>query len=219
VLGIGTAVKTWPLLLVPLFLAHGVPRRALAAFAVVVVLAWAPFVALDRGGPYNSAMSQVNRHLEFESVGASALFALGRPVELYFEAGSFSVSGSGADTIATLQSALQVGVVLLVAFLYARSRRGPRQLLTAAAATVAAIAVLGKVLSPQYLLWLAPFVALGDLAAVVLFVGACLAARGMTLAEFRDLHELHTDSVALLAVRNALLLATTGALLRLGVRR
>jgi hypothetical protein len=218
-IGVGTVVKTWPILLVPLLLVHGVPRRALAACAAIVVLAWAPFVMMDRGGPYNSVMTQVNRHLEFESVAASALFALGLPVRTYFETGSFSVSGSGADELATLSSALQLGVILLVAFLYARSRRGPRELLTAAAATVAAIAVLGKVLSPQYLLWLAPFVALADLAAIVFFVAACLATRGLQLGPFRELSALHAAPVALLAVRNALLLVTTGAMLRLTLRR
>jgi hypothetical protein len=163
-------------------------------------------------------MAQPNRHLEYETIGASALFALGRPVHLYFETGSFSVSGSGANTIATLQSALEVVGVLGVAALFARTRRTPPQLLTAAAATVAVVAVLGKVLSPQFLLWIAPFAALADLAALALLAGACACTRGMFAQSFHALAELRNSAVALLAVRNVFLLGSTAALVR-AVRR
>jgi hypothetical protein len=213
-LAVGALVKTWPLLLVPLFLVHGAPRRSFAVFAGVFAAGWLPFALLAHAGAYNSAVGQVNRHLEFESVGASILFALDRPVHLFFEAGSFSVSGSGADAIATVQSALQVIGVLAVAWLYRRSGRRPSDLAAAAAATVAVLAVAGKVLSPQYLIWVAPFAALCDLPALALFAVSCLAARALTLAPYRELHELHTGSVTLLAIRNAFLVATAAALVR-----
>ena len=213
-LAAGALVKTWPLLLLPLFLVHGVPRRAWAAFVGVFAAGWLPFALLAHGGVYNSAVGQVNRHLEFESVGASILFALDRPVHLFFEAGSFSVSGSGADAIARIQSALQLLGVVLIAWLYRRSGRRPADLLAATAATVAVVAVAGKVLSPQYLIWVAPFAALCDASALVVFGVACLAARGLTLGPYRQLHELHTGSVTLLAIRNAAFVATAGLLLR-----
>src|SRR5262249_50385767 len=159
-LAVGTIVKAWPLALLPLFVLYGVPRRALVVGAAVLVLVLAPFAVLTPGGAYNGLMAQPNRHLEYETIGASPLFALGRPVRLYFETGSFSVAGSGANTIATLHSVVQLAMILVVAAIFARSRRGPQQLVTAAAATVAVAAVLGKVLSPQFLLWMAPFVAI-----------------------------------------------------------
>jgi hypothetical protein len=135
-------------------------------------------------------------------------------VHLFFESGSFSVSGSGADVIADVQSAMQLAGVLVLALLYRRSARRPADLAAAAAATVAVVAVAGKVLSPQYLIWVAPFAALCDLPALALFGVACLAARGLTLAPYRELHELHTGSVTLLAARNAFLVATGAALIR-----
>jgi hypothetical protein len=218
-LAVGAVVKAWPLALLPLFVAYGVPRRALVVCGAVLVLALAPFAVLTPGGAYNGLMAQPNRHLEYETIGASALFALGRPVRLYFETGSFSVAGSGANTIATLQSLVQLAMIVLIVVVFVRSQRGPQQLVTAVAATVAVAAVLGKVLSPQFLLWLAPFVALADLAALVLFLAACACTRGLFLGSFRALSELHRGMVALLAVRNVLLLGTTGALLRAAWRR
>ena len=218
-LALGVVVKAWPIALLPLFVAYGVPKRALAVFGVVLAAALLPFAALSPGGAYNGLMAQPHRHLEYETIGASALFALGRPVRLYFETGSFSVAGSGANTIATLQSLLQVAIVLVVLVVFLRSRRGPQQFAAAAAATVAGAAVLGKVLSPQFLLWIAPFAAVADLTALALFVGACACTRGLFLGSFRALSELHRGPVALLAVRNVFLLGTTGALLRAAWRR
>jgi Glycosyltransferase family 87 len=218
-LAVGVVVKAWPIALLPLFVASGVPRRAVAVFGVVLVVALLPFAALTPGGAYNGLMAQPNRHLEYETIGASALFALGRPVRLYFETGSYSVAGSGANAIATLQSLLQVLLVLAVVAIFLRSRRGPSQLVAAAAATVTAAAVAGKVLSPQFLLWIAPFAAVVDLAALGLFVVACACTRGLFLESFRALSELRRGAVALLAVRNVLLLATTGALFKAAWRR
>ena len=60
-------------LLLPLFFLYGLPKRALALFAVVLVLVLAPFALLTPGGAYNGLMAQPNRHLEYETIGASAL--------------------------------------------------------------------------------------------------------------------------------------------------
>jgi hypothetical protein len=217
-LALATLVKAWPIVLLPLFVLYRVPRRAVAAYAGVLAAGLVPFVAVAHAGSYNALMAQVNRHLEFESLGASVLFALGRPVHLYFESGSYSVAGSGADTIARLQSALEVALVVLVAVWYARSRRGDLELVRASVAAVAVVATLGKVLSPQYLLWLGPFAALADVAALALFAGACFAQRGLWTSPFHHLTDLKAPSVAMLAVRNGFVAATTAALLR-GLRR
>jgi uncharacterized membrane protein len=218
VLGVGTLVKGWPILLLPLLLVHGIPRRALATFAAVVVAGWAPFLVIAHGGAYNSVAFQLDRHLEFESVGASVLSLVGRPVQTYFEAGSWSVRGSTANAIAYAQSALQVVLVLVVALAYRRSSRSPSDLVAAAAATVAVAAVAGKVLSPQYLLWLAPFAVLCDGAALLCFAAACLASRALFLGRFSQLREQDNGAVAVLVTRNALLLGATVALLRRAVR-
>ena len=213
-LGLGTLVKTWPALLLPLLLVHGIPRRSVAVFAAVVVAGWAPFAVLSHGGVYNSVAFQVDRHLEFESVGASVLSVVDRPVHVYFESGSWSVRGSAANGVAVFQSTLQIVLVLLVALAYRRSKRRPSDLIAAASATVAVAAVAGKVLSPQYLLWLAPFAVLCDGVALVCFAVACVASRGLFLGRFSHLREQDNAAVAMLAVRNAFLVAVTFALFR-----
>jgi hypothetical protein len=213
-LAVAIVVKAWPVALLPLFLLYRVPLRALVVFAAVLVLALAPFAVLSPGGAYNGLRDQPDRHLEYETLGASVLFALQRPVRLYFETGSYSVDGSGANAIADLQSALQVAAVVAIAVVFARSRRGPHELVTAAAATIAAAAALGKVLSPQFLLWIAPFAALVDLAALALFLAACACTRGLFLLSYRSLVELRGGAVALLTLRNVLLVGCVGLLAR-----
>ena len=209
-LALGTLVKAWPLGLVPLFLVAGVRLRGLALYAAIVAAGLLPFAVLSPGGSYNGMMTQVDRHLEYESIGAVVLFVAHAHVHTYFEAGSRSVSGSLADHLASLQSLLQIGVFLLAAWLYARSARRPQDFVRALALAVAGAAVLGKVLSPQYLLWLAPFVALVDSSlAVVLFGCACLANRFLMPHMPNGLSDQRPEAVALLAVRNGFLLATT----------
>jgi len=212
-LALGTLLKAWPLGLVPLFVVAGVRLRGLVVYAAVVLAGLLPFAALSAGGSYNGVMAQVNRHLEYESVGASVLFVLHRAVHTYFETGSFSVSGSAANGIATFQSVLQIAVFLLAAALYARSQRRPQDLATAVALAVAAATALGKVLSPQYLLWLAPLGVLVESPLVLLLVvGACAGTRALVAEGIPALAHQRPGAVAALAVRNAFLIAVTAVL-------
>lgn len=212
-LAIGTLVKAWPLGLVPLFLVAGVRLRGLAVYVGVVLAGLLPFMAVAPGGSYNGLMAQVNRHLEYESIGASILFVLHRSVHTYFETGSLSVAGSISNQLASVQSLLQIAVFLLAAVFYARSRRRPQDLVTAVALGVAAATALGKVLSPQYLLWLAPFGAIVDAPVVLLLVvGACAGTRALVAEGIPALADQRPGAVAALTVRNAFLVATTAVL-------
>jgi uncharacterized membrane protein len=209
-LAVGTLIKAWPLGLVPLFWVAGVRLRGLVVFAAVLVAGLLPFMILAPVGSYNAFRSQTDRHLEFETISASVLFALHAHVHTYFETGSRSVSGALANQLATVQSVLQIAVFLLAAWLYARSQRRPQDLVQALALGVASAVVLGKVLSPQYLLWLAPFVALVDSPLVlVLFACACVGTNALMSQPVTDLADQRTSSVIILTVRNAFLLATT----------
>jgi hypothetical protein len=80
----------------------------------------------------------------------------------------------------------------------------------AAAATVTAFAVLGRVLSPQYLLWLVPLVALLAprlRAAAALLVAAMLLTRAIYPARYDALVAFEATPIWLLVARDALLLA------------
>jgi uncharacterized membrane protein len=219
-LAVGTLIKAWPLGLVPLFVVAGVRLRGLVVFAGVVLAGLLPFMILAPVGSYNAFRSQLDRHLEFESISASVLFAVHAHVHTYFETGSRSVSGSLADHLATVQSLVQVAVFLLAAWLYARSRRRPEDLVLALSLGVASASVLGKVLSPQYLLWLAPFAVLVDSSLVLAcFACACVATNALMAQPVSELADQRTSSVVILAIRNAFLLAMTVAIARRAAAR
>jgi hypothetical protein len=205
-LALGTLVKVWPLLLVPVFLLYRWSRRALLAFLAVVTATLLPFVILAPVGSYNALRWQTNRHLQLETLGSSVLLALGRPVHTFADAGSVSIGGSGADAIGLVQSLLELALVVLVALLFARSRRTRDDLLVAVLATVAVSAIVGKVLSPQYLIWLAPFAVLVP-AILLPYAIACLLTRALFPGQYGGLIDQHDGPIALLVVRNAVLVA------------
>jgi hypothetical protein len=89
-------------------------------------------------------------------------------------------------------------------------RAGPDEPLRHAAASVLVFMAFGKVLSPQYLLWLIPFFAClsGRLGRVVriLYLAACVATTVIFPLGFVSMLELRTWAVVMLNVRNALLI-------------
>ena len=69
--------------------------------------------------------------------------------------------GAGTGIAANLSTAVEVAAVVGVWIVFARRRSADRNaLLLAAATSVAALVAFDKVLSPQYLIWLVPTVAL-----------------------------------------------------------
>ena len=170
-LGLGVAAKVYPAVLVPLALAHVWRRRGrrealiclgvlLAAVAVVFV----PFLALAPGGVWSSVVRQTTRPLQIESLGAAVLIALHHAVGLAATMrsghGSQNLDGTGPDAVGILQTVLQVSALVAIWALYARGRGGREELLRACAAAAVAFVALGKVFSPQFLIWLVPLVPL-----------------------------------------------------------
>lgn len=174
-LALGVAAKVYPVVLLPLALVETYERggreqvrRSLAWFAGVLVLVHVPFAIMGPGGLRFSYWIQLKRGLEIESLGGSILLVLGRLGVYHVTAATQSPSstdvlGPLADAIGTVSTLLELGAVLLVAWLFWRRRRLP---LVAAAAAVLAFMAFGKVFSPQYVDWLVPLVpAAGPVAA------------------------------------------------------
>jgi hypothetical protein len=93
-------------------------------------------------------------------------------------------------------------------------------LVAAAATTVTAAAVAGKVLSPQFLLWVAPLVVLArSLAAPALIATAMLITNGLFPDRYDALIAQRGGEVALLVARNVLLIAALGLLFGAQARR
>jgi uncharacterized membrane protein len=168
-LGLAVAAKIFPLVLAPIGLAHvwrSRGRREAVRCALVfvgtVAAVFAPFVALAPHGVLHSITTQTNRPLQIESLGAALLLAvhhLGGIASLHQSTshGSQNLAGPGVAVVAALATALQLTAIVWVWLLHVRGRLG---LLAAAAAAVTAFVAFGKVLSPQFLIWLVPLVLL-----------------------------------------------------------
>ena len=169
--GLGITAKLFPVVFVPLGVAY-VWKRAgrrealicLALLAGVVGAIFLPFVVLSPGGVWDSLSVQLSRPLQVESLGASLLlvshhvFGFGLAGETSH--GSQNVAGSAAGVLAVATTVLQVGVLGWIWTSFARGRGDGEALVRSTAAALCAFVALGKVLSPQFLIWLIPIVPL-----------------------------------------------------------
>jgi hypothetical protein len=169
--GIGAAAKFYPGVLLPLAVAYTWKTRgrrealvclglALAVFALVFL----PFVALAPGGVWHSVSVQLGRPLQVESLGAAFLlvthsvFGFGLAGETSH--GSQNVAGGAAHVLGVVTTLVQAGVLVWIWWSFARGPATARELVRASAAAVCAFVAFGKVLSPQFLIWLIPVVPL-----------------------------------------------------------
>jgi hypothetical protein len=221
-LAVGAAAKVYPLVLVPIALVYVRRERgmreagiALAVCATVLALVVGPFLLFAGDGLLDTISRQAGRDLQVESLGAGVLLLLHQLGAYTPEATnslrSFSLGGSVADAVATALTILQALAVLAVWIAYAsRDMRDaePRRLLLASAAAVVAFVTFGKVLSPQYLLWLIPLVALvagrTGIAAAALLGVSLLVTRELFPGHYGDVVAFAPLSM-LITVRDALL--------------
>jgi uncharacterized membrane protein len=177
-LGAAVAAKLWPLVVVPIALVWSIRRgRAASALygAAVVVAAFLPFVVLSPGGVWDSISGQLSRPLQIESLGAAFLTTFGHPLVVTTH-GSQNVAGHGA--VAGLSAACGAATLAALWVAFARGPATRERVIRYSAAAVVAFVAFGKVLSPQYLLWLIPLVALvrgtRGIAAAVVLTAACV---------------------------------------------
>jgi hypothetical protein len=227
-LGAATAVKLYPAVLLPLVVAHIWRRRDRREAAVaaglalgLVVAAYAVFAVLAPGGVGWSLWRQLGRPLQIESLGSAALLTLhhlaGIPLDWESGHGSQNLTGVAAVVAALAVSLIQIA---LLVWLWVRYARGPAQrerLVLYAAGAVTVFVAFGKVLSPQFLVWLLPLVPLvagrRGLAASVLLVPGCLLTRGWFPADYWALvREFDGQASTLLVLRDLCLVALAAVL-------
>jgi hypothetical protein len=229
-LGLGFAAKLWPGVLLPIAAAYLWRRRgggsalaAVAAFVVVAAACFLPFAVLGPHGLRGMFADQLDRPLQVESLGAAVLMAaqhLGmHPITTINSHGGQALNGTAADVAADISGVLEVVVVAAIWIVFARLRR-PREeeVLLAAAAAVCALVAFDKVLSPQYLIWLVPFVALvrGRLGVAVgcLLIGALAFTQTWFPGNYWQLALDHASPWSwFLLVRDLALVALVGLLL------
>src|SRR5436305_8129564 len=210
VLGLAAAAKIFPVVLVPPALVYVWRRRGRreaivcgAICAAVVALCFLPFVRLSPGGVWDSLHRQADRPLQIESLGSSFLLVAHQfgawTVDLNLSHGSQNQGGSLAGALAAIQTVVQALVLLGLWIAFARGSATKERLVRYSAAGVAAFVAFGKVLSPQFLVWLLPLVPLvrgrrGLAASAVLAVALVLTQLWFPYRYWRL--ALHQDAIA-----------------------
>ncbi len=231
-LAAATLLKLIPLALVPAMLIwqrHRATARGawagLAGCLLVVAAVVVPFAIASPSGTWDLVQYHVDRPLQIESTGAAYLLGLHAladiPITVENSFGSQGLEGTGPAVIAGISTA--VLIVLLCAIAWSlwiglRRARPPgdaRLFVAAGAATLVTLLVAGKVLSPQFLVWLLPVVFLVAGRYGPAAFGIAAAAMLLTLAYFPDrywdLVALESWPIALLVLRDTALIALLAA--------
>lgn len=188
-LGLAIATKIYPAVLLPLLAARAWkregPRAAFRDTAVTVgaaVVVYLPFVLVAPEGVARSVWRQLGRPLQIESLGSGVLLALhngaGMPLAWASGSGSQNLTGTVATVASGVTTIVGAAALALVWVRYARGdTESQARFAQYAAAAVVAFVAFGKVVSPQFLVWLLAIVVIvpglrGSVASVLLVV-AC----------------------------------------------
>jgi len=224
VLGAAVMLKGFPAVVVPVALAwlwgRGERRAAwqggLSCLAVIAAVG-AAALALSPGGAVDTVRYHLERPVQVESVPAVVLLVLdgaGAGEAVLVESHrSNGLEHAAAPAIAALLAgalAAAVATLTLLAMRHGGGADGARRLLLASLAAVTAFAVLGKVLSPQFVIWVLPLGALALAWRLPALAVAVACAALLTQVEFpahyADLVAREPAAVALVATRDAVLL-------------
>ena len=233
VLGLASALKLYPVVLLPLFalvaLSGGRRWRLagdLGAFAAAIVVPGLIVARGDLPAVATFLTYHLDRGLEIETVAASALMvarSLSGPVSQRRGHGGNEIVAPLAPLLTSLTlplTVLALGAVYLVAWrrrhCWADTPALVDDLARLSAAAVLAFMLAGKVLSPQYLLWLYPLLPLlgrRRLRAWGVFGVALLLSQWIFPEHYYQLVLFKPREIGVLMARNVLLLALGAILL------
>jgi hypothetical protein len=176
-------------------------------------------------GTWDLFSYHLERPLQIESTGSAYLLSLHAladvAVRVETSFGSQGLAGEGPRILAAISGAAVIALVVAVALtLHFGLRRAhpsfaARLFVAACAATIAAGLAGGKVLSPQFVLWLLPvgFIVAGRYgwASFAVTAAAILATGAYFPHWYWDLVALENRPIALLVVRDALLVGLVAA--------
>jgi Glycosyltransferase family 87 len=200
--------KVWPLVLLPVMVLQR-KWRALVWSAASLTLG--TFVWVWWGGASGLVQVATQRQTpgwEYESVVGSILWALGRDFVIINDSTRVGVAPGWAKTLLLVAALAGIAAVW-----YRASRREPRELGLPAVAAMSILMLSAPLLSPPYMIWLAPWAAIAWmertgyvrwlLAALMLVSGLMFLAFSSELLYYNALWSVK----AILLLRNALLVA------------
>jgi uncharacterized membrane protein len=236
-LAIGTLIKFYPMVLVPIFLIYQLKRQnwrgviaPVLVFVLIILAVAAPFLWIDHDGFTEAFYIQAGRALQIESSYASVLM-LGHnlgftTVETYQGDVSFDLASPFSGTIEHYSFIVMAAGLLMVYFCFWRrcsrlSNSGnadAAHLLNYSVLAILMLLITSKVLSPQFMVWLLPLVPLvsGSVryAIWLAFLVAGYLTRYIFPVHYFELIELQSTPVNVLVLRNVLLVIMTCFLLR-----
>jgi hypothetical protein len=228
VLGLAVAAKVYPVVLVPLagvwIWRRSGRREALVAGGIllaVLAACFVPFAIVAPDGLAASLWRQLSRPLQIESLAAAAaivLHGLGAvEVEMVGSHGSQNVAGTVGDVLGIVHSLVQAAALVAVWTTFARGQVTRERLVRFAALALVAFVAIGKVLSPQFLIWLVPLVPLvagrrGFGASALLAVALLLTHGWFPLRYWDYARELDGGVAGLVLARDLVLVALVAVL-------
>ena len=229
-LALAVMTKVYPILLAPMFvlLAWQSNRRGVAkaiiAFVLTCTVVLLPWLVRGPASLRGMLSFHAERGTHLDSVYSTISFAaqsLGFGwVDVVYNFRSWNISGPVPNALARISTIVLIGVLAVVYTVIHRAARdrgpdSPRdvQFIGHAALVVQLAAmVVSKVLSPQYLIWLTPFVpfVIGPrrVAVWVGIIAAGLLSYWLYPWRYDALLHRQTSAIALLAARNIALVAT-----------
>ncbi len=234
VLGLGAMTKGFPLAAAPAALAWVGAREgrraaleATAALAVALAVPAGLALAASPSGAVDAVRYQFERPVQLESTPAQVLRALdavglGQARSVHDHRSDGLAHPASGAVSAAFTVLLLAALALLAAA--ARGRPDARRLVLSGLASVVAFAALGRVLSPQFMIWVVPLAALAFAWRMRALAATTAAAIVLTLVEFPsryfDLVAREPFPTAVVALRDMTLLAVLGLAAReLGVVR
>jgi hypothetical protein len=207
--------KLYAVVLIPIAVIWTLRRRGrrellwcAVIWAVAVLAVFAPFAVIAPHGLWNDLSGQVRRPIQVESLVATLLTTFDSPQDAVSHN---SVGVVGYGWLGALTTGLELAVLAALWIRFARGPTDEDRFLRYSAGCVAAFVALGKVLSPQYLIWLVPLVPLvrgrrGLASSGLLALALIVTQTYFTSARYRAYIEGYAHAPVVLA-RNLLLLA------------
>lgn len=226
-LAVAVLVKLVPLAFIPVLLIVHVRRhggsdalRSAVVGLAVLVLVTVPLAVMAPSGLWDSVSYHLDRPLQLESTGSAYLMSMRLladiPLAVDTSFGSQGLAGEAPDLMALLSTIALVVLVLAIALSVLRlvGTQPPSAdsaiFVAGIAATSLALLVAGKVLSPQFLVWIVPAAVLVrgrfGWAATIVTALSLLLTQAYFPRAYWELVALQDPEMALLVLRNAVLI-------------